>query len=180
MTTTEDLDDPYFRHFHREPLPDAGIRIVLLTELTPERAGSVVAPLADRLGEMGREVETQIIPVVDADLGRALTSGLEGARLPLVLVTTAEEPLTERTSSRSSRRSTTAITSSDAGRPVPARVGSDGSCRSPGGSSSRSRYATSTRPAGSIDSRSSRRRPCSRRPRSWMSRSWPRRRFSGN
>ena len=65
MTTTEDIDDPFLRHFHRDPLPDAGIRIILLTELPPDRAEAVVAPLADRLAAMGRAVETRIVPVAD-------------------------------------------------------------------------------------------------------------------
>src|SRR4051794_35602072 len=95
MTTTEDIDDPYFRHFHREPLPNAGIRIILLTEQTVEQAELVVASLADRLGEMGREVESRIVPVECSGLGPAICRGLEGARYPLVLVTTAEEPWTQ-------------------------------------------------------------------------------------
>ncbi len=44
---------------------------------------------------MGRPVECRIVAVAGSDLGCALTRGLEGAQLPLVLVTTAEEPWTE-------------------------------------------------------------------------------------
>ena len=179
MTTTEDLDDPYFRHFHREPLPDAGIRIVLLTELTPERAESVVAPLVDRLREMGREVETQIIPIVDADLGSAPTSGLEGGRLPLVLVTTALEPWT----AAHLEPLLKAIDHCDH------VIG----CRPPGPGEGWRRWLLSLPrrlvfavPLLDVHSpcRLHRREklaaiPCSRHPRSSMSRSWPRRRFSG-
>ncbi len=95
MTTIEDIDDPYLRHFHREPLPDAGIRIILLTELPVERAEAIVATLAEPLEAMGRTVESRIVPVAGLDFGAALSQGLEGARLPLVLVTTAEEPWRE-------------------------------------------------------------------------------------
>ncbi len=40
----EEFDDPFLRHFRRDPLPDAGIRIVLLTDLPPDRAEEVIAP----------------------------------------------------------------------------------------------------------------------------------------
>ena len=38
MTTSEEFDDPFLRHFQRDPLPDAGIRIILLTDLPADRA----------------------------------------------------------------------------------------------------------------------------------------------
>ncbi len=48
MTTSEELDDPFSAHFHRDPLPgDAGIRIVLLTNLPHEEAEAVIAPLCE-------------------------------------------------------------------------------------------------------------------------------------
>ena len=31
MTTSEEADDPFLAHFKRDPLPDAGIRVILLT-----------------------------------------------------------------------------------------------------------------------------------------------------
>ena len=94
MTTTEESDDPFLAHFKRDPLPDAGIRIILLTDLPPSlprpssrrwsirsRAGPG-RRMADRPGRRGSAWRTSF--------GR----GLEGADLPLVLVTTAEEPWT--------------------------------------------------------------------------------------
>ena len=33
MTTTEASDDPFADHLRRDPLPNAGIRIILLTDL---------------------------------------------------------------------------------------------------------------------------------------------------
>src|SRR5690242_3748672 len=95
MTTSEELDDPFLRHFRRDPLPDAGIRIILLTEQPEGRAGPILAPLVDHLAAIGRAVETRIVAIEGRPLGAALARGLEGARLPLVLVTTAEEPWTE-------------------------------------------------------------------------------------
>jgi hypothetical protein len=92
---TEEFDDPFSRHFRRDPLPDAGIRVVLLTDLPTDRAEAVIAPLVDDLRSMNREVETRIVPIEGRGLGAALTVGLTGAHLPLVLVTTAEEPWTE-------------------------------------------------------------------------------------
>src|SRR5262249_8239002 len=52
------------------------------------------APLIDHLAAMGRAVEHRVVPVDGVDLGVALSSGLEDAHLPLVLVTTAREPWT--------------------------------------------------------------------------------------
>ena len=33
MTTSEELDDPFSAHFKRDPLPGAGIRIILLDSI---------------------------------------------------------------------------------------------------------------------------------------------------
>ena len=61
MTTSEESDDPFLRHFQRDPLPDAGIRIIHLTDLPVDRAEAVIAPIADHLAAMGRVVETRIV-----------------------------------------------------------------------------------------------------------------------
>ena len=94
MTTTEELDDPLSIHFRRDPLPDAGIRVVLLTDSSAETAAADHrAPgRADR--GAGRAVEERVISVDERGLAEALRRGLEGASLPLVLVTTAIEPWT--------------------------------------------------------------------------------------
>ena len=63
MTTSEEFDDPFLRHYQRDPLPDAGIRIILLTDLPPDRAEAVVAPLAECLVSMGRAAETRIVAI---------------------------------------------------------------------------------------------------------------------
>ena len=96
MTTSEEFDDPFLRHFQRDPLPDAGIRIILLTDLPPDRAEAVIAPLVECTrghGAGGRR------PASSRSRRRASaarsTSGLAGRDLPLVLVTTADEPWTE-------------------------------------------------------------------------------------
>ncbi len=78
MSTTEEIDDPYLQHFHRDPLPDAGIRIILLTELPLERAEAIIAPLAGQIEVMGRPVESRVVPIAGLDLGCALSLGLEG------------------------------------------------------------------------------------------------------
>ncbi len=38
MTPTEASDDPFADHLRRDPLPNAGIRIILLTDLPSESA----------------------------------------------------------------------------------------------------------------------------------------------
>ena len=45
MTTSEELDDPFSAHFKRDPLPGAGIRIVLLTRLAARASGSRHRPV---------------------------------------------------------------------------------------------------------------------------------------
>ena len=57
MTRARTVDDPFAAHFQRDPLPDAGIRIILLTDLPPERAEAIIAPLADLIAALGRPVE---------------------------------------------------------------------------------------------------------------------------
>jgi hypothetical protein len=94
MTTTEEFDDPYLAHFKREPLPSAGIRVIMLTRKADDRATDVVASLLERIGELGRAVEARMISVDDLGMAEAIRRGLEDAQLPLVLITTAEEPWT--------------------------------------------------------------------------------------
>ena len=94
MTISEVSDDPFAEHVRRDPLPDAGIRIILLTHFPVESAERIIASLADLVVATGRSVERSIVTVGEDGLGRALERGLVGATLPLVLVTTAEEPWT--------------------------------------------------------------------------------------
>jgi hypothetical protein len=94
MTTSEAIDDPFASHIHRDPLPDAGIRIILLTELPRADAEAVIAPLMDYIKEIGRPVEQCIMEVESSGFHRLLRQGLNTASLPLVLVTTATEPWT--------------------------------------------------------------------------------------
>jgi len=93
---THDENDPFAAHFHREPLPEAGVRVVQITELPEDAAQLVVAPLALWFGSSGRAIELHVIRVdrATARLGEALESALVGASLPLVLITTAVEPWT--------------------------------------------------------------------------------------
>jgi hypothetical protein len=94
MTTSEASDDPFEIHSRREPLPNAGIRVILLSELSNDSAAAIIAPLINHIQAIGRQVERSIEPVDGSDLRRSLICGLEGATLPLVLVTTALEPWT--------------------------------------------------------------------------------------
>ena len=94
MTTAETSDDPFADHLRRDPLPSAGIRIILLTDLPAESADGIISPLANLIAALGRPVERSIVSIGGDGLGRALERGLQGATLPLVLVTTAEEPWT--------------------------------------------------------------------------------------
>ena len=94
MTTSEVSDDPFAIHLRREPLPDAGIRIILLTDLPSAKADGVIAPLVEFIAASGRAVECAVVPLAGSGFGQSLERGLERASLPLVLVTTALEPWT--------------------------------------------------------------------------------------
>lgn len=72
MTTSEELDDKFSAHFHRDPLPgDAGIRIVLLTKLPHAEADAVIAPLCEKIAELGRPVEQRVVAVDELGLAEA-------------------------------------------------------------------------------------------------------------
>jgi hypothetical protein len=95
MTTTEESDDAFAAHRRRDPLPGAGIRIILITDQDTGTAPAVIAPLVDYLTEHGRPVEERIVDFGEGvGFAGSLERGLEGATLPIVLVTTAREPWT--------------------------------------------------------------------------------------
>ena len=62
-------DDPFLAHFHREPLPGGGVRIILVTEQPEEAAASNLAPIVAWLEAAGRPVEMRIV-VFDRRTGR--------------------------------------------------------------------------------------------------------------
>jgi hypothetical protein len=91
-----DENDPFVAHFHREPLPEAGVRVIQITELTEDAAQTVVAPLDLWFRSSGRAIEIRVIRVdrTTVRLGEALETALDRTSLPLVLITTAVEPWT--------------------------------------------------------------------------------------
>jgi hypothetical protein len=93
---SHDENDPFAAHFHREPLPEAGVRVIQITELPEDAAQSVVAPLDLWFRSSGRAIELRVIRVdrATARLGEAIETALEGTSLPIVLITTAVEPWT--------------------------------------------------------------------------------------
>ncbi len=78
MTTSEAIDDPFASHIRRDPLPDAGIRIILLTDLPRADAEAVIAPLIDHIKAMGRPVEQRILEVDSSDLSHVAVSRTGG------------------------------------------------------------------------------------------------------
>ena len=93
---SHDENDPFAAHFHREPLPEAGVRVIQITELSEDAAQSVVAPLDLWFHSSGRAIEIRVIRVdrASARLGEAIEAAMDGTSLPLVLITTAIEPWT--------------------------------------------------------------------------------------
>jgi hypothetical protein len=95
MDSEVDAVDPFAEHNRREPLRGAGIRIIWLTEKSPEEAAAIIGPLCALISELGRPVEQRVVPINGISLAQALEKGLSGATLPLVLVTSACEPWTQ-------------------------------------------------------------------------------------
>ena len=72
MTTSEELDDKFSAHFHRDPLPEgAGIRIILLTKLSKVEAEGIIAPLSEKVAELGRAVEKRVVAVDELGVAEA-------------------------------------------------------------------------------------------------------------
>ena len=93
MAESEEYVDPFEAHTKREPLRRAGVHVVVLSFGTPERAQAIADALVKTLAGAGRTAQSRVIDVGD-DRGHALERGLQGATLPLVLVTTGAEPWT--------------------------------------------------------------------------------------
>src|SRR5213078_1565937 len=85
---------PFEAHFHRDPLPGAGIRVIVVCHDDGPPADRVARSLEDLIVARGRRVETIVMPVAGRGFNRALELGLEGASEPLVLITSATEPWT--------------------------------------------------------------------------------------
>ena len=60
---SHDENDPFAAHFHREPLPEAGVRVIQITELPEDAAQAVVAPLDLWFRSSGRAIEIRVIRV---------------------------------------------------------------------------------------------------------------------
>jgi hypothetical protein len=94
-TSLEEPLHPLDAHAVREPVPKtAGIWAVVLTE-DEAKAEAVAERLRQLLGGRGRPLRIIIEPYKYESRADRLKRALEGADLPLVLVTTAMEPWTE-------------------------------------------------------------------------------------
>src|SRR5579883_2401047 len=93
MSKADEIIDPFEAHFHRDPLPDAGVRVVVIADGDLQKAEHVAESLAALLAEKGRTAEKVVVPL-EGGWNRTWENALAGASLPLVLVTTAVEPWT--------------------------------------------------------------------------------------
>jgi hypothetical protein len=91
MSEPEELPDPFELHIRREPLPGAGVRVIVLSFGAAERARTVADSLVKLLSGCGRPADSRVVEV-EGDWRRAIERGLDDANAPLVLVTTAVEP----------------------------------------------------------------------------------------
>ncbi len=93
MSESEEFIDPLDAHTKRDPLPGAGIRVIVLALQGRDKAEAVADGLKVLVESRGRMTETRIVEVADG-WNRAIETGLEGAALPLVLITFAEDSWT--------------------------------------------------------------------------------------
>jgi hypothetical protein len=91
---TDEFEDPFEVQFRRDPLPDAAVRVIVLVRDEPEGAVEVTRTLERLIAERGRAAESVVVAVGSRGAGTALREGLEGATVPLVLVTKAGQPWT--------------------------------------------------------------------------------------
>jgi hypothetical protein len=93
MTTDEPTDDPYERHFRREPRAGAGVDVLVLDGGAPGRAEAVGSGLVGLLRARGREAEARSLPARgEPGLGALVFDALGATSRPLVLLTDAVEP----------------------------------------------------------------------------------------
>ena len=100
MTTPEpfDPDDPFVAHFHREPMGNVGVALVVL--VNAPAGPDAAAPWEDSVGWLraqGRAVDVRLIPV-DRDaprLGESIGRALQEISQPIVAVSSATAPPAE-------------------------------------------------------------------------------------
>ncbi len=95
MTTIDPSDDPFLAHLEREPMTGAGVRVIVITQPEFHDGHAVAESIENLFKDSDREVESVVIPVTSEGLARAIEHGLEGATLPLVLVTSAQQAWTK-------------------------------------------------------------------------------------
>jgi hypothetical protein len=83
--------DPFAAHFHRDPLPGAGVRVLAFSGGDPDRAERIALELVGRLAERNRPAEYRVLNEHAAHAA-ALEEGLEKTVFPLVLITSAADP----------------------------------------------------------------------------------------
>ncbi len=86
-------EDPYEAHFHREPMPGAGILVLAFDAGRPDRAEGIAEDLVALIRGRKRPAEWRVLPTsADAGLGPTIDAAVSEASAPLVLITTAIEP----------------------------------------------------------------------------------------
>jgi hypothetical protein len=83
--------DPIEAACRREPMDGAGVRVIVLAGADREAAERVARSVEKLVAARERKAESVVVPVAECDgLHHALARGLENAKLPLVVVTTAD------------------------------------------------------------------------------------------
>lgn len=87
--------DPFAAHFRREPLTDAGVRVIVLSASEPGGTEDVGRSLHDLLRARGRDAEVATVDPAVGGMAAALDAGRDGASFPIVLVADGESPWTD-------------------------------------------------------------------------------------
>lgn len=79
--------DPFEAHFHREPLPGASVRIVVIAVQPTDPPGEAATAIRGLLAARGRDSDVVLVDPREARLGEAVERGLKGTTHPLALIT---------------------------------------------------------------------------------------------
>ncbi|MEJ7640381.1 MAG: hypothetical protein WKF75_21040 [Singulisphaera sp.] len=82
MSNVEEFFDPYEAHFHRDPMPGAAVRVVVIADGDPDRSRAVARSLVDLLAGRGRVAESVVVESKGLGNGPALERACAVPRAP--------------------------------------------------------------------------------------------------
>lgn len=87
---TESID-PFEAHFHRDPLPNAAIDVIVIASRANAESEAIASGLGSLIRGRGRDVQTRVV-VIWEGRAKAIAPALKETSAPLVLLTDATKP----------------------------------------------------------------------------------------